>query len=62
MNKLTLALKSRTFWTLVVTWLILHGPILSQLLPQEWKPIIDGALLILATLFHVNPSQDYTAS
>lgn len=60
MGKITLALKSRTFWTLVLTWLVVHGPIISQLLPLSWKPMIDGALVLIATYFHVNPSQNYT--
>ncbi len=61
MIKLKQTLKSRTFWTLVVLFLVngitaIHGSIPSSILP-----LVDGILGILTVYFHINPSQDYNA-
>jgi len=60
MNKLVLALKSRTNWTIVVMYLIEFGPKISELVPTQWKPLVLAALGLVAFYFKVNPSQDYT--
>ena len=58
MSKIELALRSRTFWTAVVMLvlnLIPHAPV-----SQDLKDLINGALTLLITYFHLNPSQNYT--
>jgi hypothetical protein len=58
MSKFALALKSRTFWTVVVMLvfnLIPHLPV-----DQSVKDLVNGILTLLAAYFHVNPSQNYT--
>ena len=58
MTKIMLALKSRTFWTVVVMLivnLIPHLPV-----SQPLKDLINSILTLLAVYFHVNPSQNYS--
>lgn len=59
MNKLALALKSRTFWTIVVIVLLNSFPQVKQYLPGDVSDAINGILGLLAAYFHVNPSRDY---
>jgi hypothetical protein len=59
MSKFALALRSRTFWTVVVMLvfnLIPHLPV-----DQSVKDLVNGILTLLAAYFHVNPSQNYNA-
>ena len=58
MNKVMLALKSRTFWTVIVMLvfnLIPHLPV-----DQSVKDLVNSILTLLVAYFHLNPSQDYT--
>ena len=58
MNKIALMLKSRTFWTVVV---MLVFNLIPQLpVDQGVKDLVNGILTLLATYFHINPSQNYT--
>lgn len=59
MQKLTQILKSRTFWTIAILFVIngLNG--VHSMIPSTVVPYLDGALALLATYFHVNPSQNY---
>lgn len=59
MYKITQALRSRTFWTVVILAAINTVPQLRGLVSQ---PVLDGvnvALTFIAGYFHVNPSQQY---
>lgn len=56
MNKILLVLKSRTTWTIVLSWIVMTEP----LLPIQWKALIDAVLALIAMYFHVNPSQNYS--
>ena len=59
MNKIILALNSRTFWTVVVmVGLVLTNPT-YHLFSQSVLDIATSILGILAAYFHVNPSQNY---
>lgn len=58
MSKVTLALRSRTFWTLVVMVLVNVVPGLP--VDQPAKDLLTTVLGLVATYFHVNPSQNYT--
>lgn len=60
-NKIGLALKSRTFWTLVVTLVINAVNANIQWIPAGDVVYVNGVLFLLATYFHVNPSQTYAA-
>jgi hypothetical protein len=58
MSKLALVYNSRTFWTIVV---MLVFNLIPQLpIDQAIKDLVNGILSLLATYFHVNPSQTYT--
>ncbi len=59
MNKIALVLKSRTFWTLVVIFIINGFNGIHNSLPTSIIMPLDAVLGLLATYFHINPSQDY---
>ena len=59
MNKLTLALKSRTTWTIVVMFLVGGVNAVASFIPAGFETPILGALALLAVYFKVNPSQPY---
>ena len=52
-------LKSRTFWTIVATIVVVDGNIILPLLPASIEGIVVLVLGGIATYFHVNPSQTY---
>lgn len=61
MSKLLLAIKSRTFWTMVLILLINNVPAIKASFPNAaWLDTANTFLTLLATYFHVNPSQTYT--
>lgn len=51
--------KSRTFWTLVATIVVVDGNMLLPVLPTSVEGVAVVLLGLLATYFHVNPSQTY---
>ena len=59
MYKIGQALKSRTFWTLVVMFIINGISGIRENINPGWLTTIDSVLGILAAYFHVNPSQNY---
>lgn len=59
MEKLKLALKSRTVWTILVTVVANSINANMQFIPAEFTPYINGVLALVAMYFHVNPSQGY---
>jgi hypothetical protein len=59
MNKVKLALGSRTFWTIVVLFLVNGVSAIHSSIPAQYLPIVDGVISILAVYFHVTPSQNY---
>lgn len=61
MNKLVQILKSRTFWTLVVLFVINGVDGIRESIPSNIGTLVDLVLGVLATYFHVNPSQQYKA-
>lgn len=54
-------LKSRTFYTLLVTFLLNGYNAISPSVSPDVAVIVNAVLMMLATYFHVNPSQNYTA-
>ncbi len=61
MNKILLALNSRTFWTIVVIILMNTIPAIKNAFPSAvWLDTANVILGLIATAFHVNPSQNYT--
>jgi hypothetical protein len=60
MEKLTLALKSRTVWTVVATVVMNSLNANMQFIPSDLVPYVNGLLALAAMYFHVNPSQNYT--
>ena len=59
MYKIGQALKSRTFWTLVLMFIINGISGVREQINPGWLTTIDSVLGILAAYFHVNPSQNY---
>jgi hypothetical protein len=59
MNKLALAVRSRTFWTVVLLVAMNTIPQLKGLVSQQVLDGINTVLGLLAAYFHVNPSQNY---
>jgi hypothetical protein len=64
METILTALKSRTFWTLVVTFLFNGFEAVEPTLRLDPSVLvmINAVLGIVATYFHINPSQSYGAS
>lgn len=60
MSKIQLALQSRTFWTIVITIVLNTIAANSSLIPAGIMDLLNPILGLLATYFHVNPSQVYT--
>lgn len=59
MNKISLALHSRTFLTIVVIIGLNTLPQVKDILPQGVYNVLNPILGLLATYFHVKPHQDY---
>lgn len=53
-------INSRTFWLIVVTFLINGIPSIKALVPAGDLPYLDLVLAMLTTITHINPSQDYS--
>lgn len=53
-------IKSRTFWTVVATFVVVGGNSIVPLLSPAWQGTIMGILSIVTVYFHVNPSQQYS--
>jgi hypothetical protein len=60
-DKFLMIFKSRTFYTLAVMFIINGTGAIKGSIPAEYLQIVDLILSVLATYFHVNPSQDYKA-
>ena len=52
-------LRSRTFWTVIVMFLLGGLQAVSQFMPNELYAFINTILLGLAGYFKLNPSQKY---
>ncbi len=61
MNKIVLALKSRTFWTIVLLFVINGVSGIHDSIPANYVTIVDTVLSLLATYFHVSPRQSYNS-
>lgn len=59
MNTITLALKSRTVWTVVAMFVIGGFGAISSLIPAGDMVYVQGVLSLLAVYFKLNPSQNY---
>lgn len=53
---------SRTFWTVVLMFIIGGLNSIVQFIPGPIDAVIMGLLGVAATYFHVNPSQPYVGS
>lgn len=60
-NKIVLALKSRTVWTVVALFVINGVSAVKVFVPVAWLPVVDAVLGVATVYFHVNPSQSYSA-
>lgn len=59
MEKIIKIASSRTFWTIIAMFLIGGVHAVTQFIPADLMIYVEGALGILATYFHINPSQKY---
>jgi hypothetical protein len=59
MSKLSLILGSRTFWTVVVIFVLNGFNGIHGMIPAGWVLPLDTVLGLLAVYFKVNPSQNY---
>ncbi len=60
MSKILQTLRSRTFWTLVLMLSINSIPEIKNAFPNvAWLDTVNSLLTLLATYFHVNPTQVY---
>lgn len=55
MKKLLLALRSRTFWTVVVMFVVNGVTGIREFIPESLLPVVDGVLGLLAIYFRINP-------
>jgi hypothetical protein len=60
MERITLIVKSRTFWTVVLLVGLNTVPQFKGIIPDQVVDIINIALGTIATYFHINPSQKYS--
>ena len=61
MNKIKLALGSRTFWTVVLTVVVNTVNANAPFIPPQVLEVVNVVLGLVATYFHINPSQNYKA-
>lgn len=54
-DKIGMALRSRTFWTIAVMFIIGGVGEIRDLLPASSLVYVEGGLALLATYFRVNP-------
>ena len=59
MTKIIQMLKSRTFWTIVLLVVFNGVSSVKNLVPVAYQPTVDIILGLVATIFHINPSQKY---
>lgn len=50
---------SRTFWTVVAMFVVGGLNAITPVLPPNVQAVVVALLGVLATYFHVNPSQNY---
>jgi hypothetical protein len=60
--KLKQTLTSKTFWTVVILAVVNAVAPLRNEIPAQYLPVIDSILALFATLFHIFPSKDYSAT
>lgn len=57
MNKIIMAVKSRTVWTVVAMVLVNGITSIQSMIPAQYLPIVNGVLGLLAVYFRINPQQ-----
>ena len=61
LKKLLQALKSRTFWTIVVTFLVNGISAVRNFLPAYALPVVDVVLMVATVYFHIYPKQNFNS-
>lgn len=59
METLTKALKSRTNWVIVMTFILNVTPLIESSVSLETMTLVNTVLGALAVYFKMSPSQDY---
>lgn len=62
MKSLQMLLASKTFWTIVVTFLFNGLQAIEPIVDPSYQIVLNAILLILGSYFHINPSQSYHGS
>lgn len=62
MNSISMLLKSKTFWTLVAIFCFNGFQAIEPSLDPSVQTIVNAVLMLLASYFHINPSQSYHGS
>lgn len=62
MNKFKQVFKSRTFWTLVVLFVVNGVASVHDFIPTSVLPSLEAVLGLATVYFHVNPSQNYNTN
>jgi hypothetical protein len=60
MKKIGLLLRSRTFYTILISVLLNTVPQIRDLLPVAYRDLFTVGLGSLAAILHINPSQEYS--
>ena len=55
MNKLSMVLKSRTAWTVVLMFVVGGVQAVDMFIPVGAQPVVEGLLAIVALYFRANP-------
>lgn len=61
MQKIGQVLTSRTFWTIAIMLAFNLITYIHPFVSDSIFGLVNGALTLIATYFHVNPSQNYSA-
>ena len=59
LTQLTTALKSRTFWTIVVVFALNTVQVYGHYFQPDFMTLLNGILGALAVYFKITPSQQY---
>lgn len=59
MYKVKQAIQSKTFWAIVAMFIVNGVTPVRDSVPQQWLPLVDALLALLATYSHLFPTQNY---
>lgn len=54
--------RSKTFWTTIVTFVVMGGNAILPMIPETYSVVVGGLLLILANVFHLDTAKKFGAT